>query len=137
MIAVAKRRMIMSLDYLRNQLTPEEQEYVETELVKRSKSTLVAYLLLIFFGFFGAHRFYLGKKNTAIIQLILGIVYWVGDFFYITGNMIGGILMFPYAIWALVDLFLTYRMVKQNKQEKEQEIIEQVLVNRSKASGQL
>ena len=38
------------------------------------KSRLVAFLLCFFFGVFGAHRFYVGKIGTGILQLVtLGV----------------------------------------------------------------
>jgi TM2 domain-containing membrane protein YozV len=37
------------------------------------KSRPVAFLLVLFFGMFGAHRFYVGKTGSAIAQLILSI----------------------------------------------------------------
>jgi len=46
----------------------------------RSKSTAVAYLWLVLFGFFGAHNFYLGKWIWGLVYLAidlagLGIVF--------------------------------------------------------------
>jgi TM2 domain-containing membrane protein YozV len=49
------------------------------------KSRLVAFLLCWLFGFFGAHRFYVGKTGTAILMILTG----------------GGL-----GIWVLVDLIL-------------------------------
>lgn len=40
-----------------------------------SKSRLVAALLAFFLGEFGAHRFYVGKKSSAIWQLILDFLF--------------------------------------------------------------
>ena len=49
-----------------------------------SKSRLVAALLAFFLGEFGAHRFYVGKKSSAIWQIIFGF-----SFFY-SFNLYGG-----------------------------------------------
>jgi TM2 domain-containing membrane protein YozV len=49
------------------------------------KSRLAALLLCLFFGVFGAHRFYVGKIGTGVLQLIT----------------IGGC-----GIWAMVDLII-------------------------------
>jgi hypothetical protein len=46
---------------------------------------LPAVLLCLFFGFFGAHRFYVGKTRSAIVQLLT----------------LGGL-----GVWALADLIL-------------------------------
>ena len=49
------------------------------------KKRLLASILALFFGCFGAHRFYAGKPGTAILQLF----------------SLGGL-----GIWAVVDLFI-------------------------------
>lgn len=41
---------------------------VERDLEHKKKSMALAYVFLIFLGTFGAHRFYVGKKGTAITQ---------------------------------------------------------------------
>jgi TM2 domain-containing membrane protein YozV len=65
------------------------------------KSTGVAYLLWIFLGTFGAHRFYLGRTGSAAFQLILGVLGWFTIWF-----VVGLIFWLPLGIWLLVDLFL-------------------------------
>ncbi len=60
------------------------------------KSTGVAYLLCIFLGGVGAHRFYLGRTGSAVAQLAL----------WLLGLVTGFVLWIPLGIWILVDLFL-------------------------------
>ncbi len=60
------------------------------------KSPGVAYLLCIFFGGFGAHRFYLGSKLGGGLQLGLWLLGWVTLF----------IAWIPLGIWIIIDLFL-------------------------------
>lgn len=55
------------------------------------KSTGVSYLLWLFLGFFGAHRFYLGRTGTGIVQLLMCL------------SVIG---LIPLAFWWLIDAFL-------------------------------
>jgi TM2 domain-containing membrane protein YozV len=61
------------------------------------KSRLVAFILCWFLGTFGAHRFYVGKTGSAIVQLLtLGcfgiwtLIDWIiilcGDFTDVQGN---------------------------------------------------
>ena len=71
------------------------------------KSTGVAYLLCIFFGSFGVHRFYLGHTGTGAVQLILWVAGWVTLF----------LAWIPLGIWIFVDLFLIPGMARdQNMQ---------------------
>lgn len=75
------------------------------------KSPLVAYLLWFFLSSFGAHRFYLGQKGTAIAQLILCIFGYLTLFF-----VIGFALLAVWGVWVLVDAFLIPGMIrKQNE----------------------
>lgn len=61
---------------------------------KKRKSKGVAYLLWLFFGFFGAHRIYLERTGSGIAQLILTLTgigllvtlpWWIADAFLIPG----------------------------------------------------
>ena len=60
------------------------------------KSTGVAYLLCIFLGGLGIHRFYLGRGGTGAAQLILWVLGWVTFF----------VAWIPLGVWLIVDLFL-------------------------------
>jgi TM2 domain-containing membrane protein YozV len=61
------------------------------------KSTGAAYFLWFFLGFFGAHRFYLGRTGTGIVQLLLCL------------SVIG---IIPLAFWWLIDAFRIPDMVR-------------------------
>ena len=54
-----------------------------------NKSRLVATLLCLFLGTLGVHRFYVGKKGTGIIMLLL------------TLTLVGLVIT---SIWSLIDL---------------------------------
>ena len=43
-------------------------------IVKQEKSMGLAYVLLIFLGQLGIHRFYLGRVGTGVAQLLLSLV---------------------------------------------------------------
>lgn len=64
----------------------------------------VAYLLALFLGMFGGHRFYVHKKGTAIMMLILTCS--------VVGSVVSG-------IWLLVDLFLLPSLVAEINAEIE------------------
>ena len=80
------------------------------------KSRLAATLLAWFLGYFGAHRFYIGKTGTAIIMLILNIIGWSTLWVY----GIGFIFLIPVWIWALIDFIL---IVSGNMKDKEGKLI--------------
>ena len=63
------------------------------------KSWIAALLLCIFFGVFGAHRFYVGKIGTAILMLIT----------------LGG-----FGIWTVVDLII---IICQDFKDKEGKVL--------------
>ncbi|MCZ4535823.1 NINE protein [Gordonia terrae] len=62
------------------------------------KSKLVAGLLQIFLGSLGVGRFYIGDNTTGAIQLGLTILGYITAIF-----LIGFVIIFGVAIWALVD----------------------------------
>ena len=72
------------------------------------KSAGVAYLLLLFLGYFGAHRFYAGNTGSAVAQLIMGILGWLT----IWAMGLGLILLVPLGIWLFIDLFLVPGMIR-------------------------
>jgi TM2 domain-containing membrane protein YozV len=65
------------------------------------KSTGVAYLLWLFFGMLGVHRFYLGSSGSGAAILILTLVSILLSFVGI-----GLVLIFIPMIWVFIDLFL-------------------------------
>jgi TM2 domain-containing membrane protein YozV len=71
------------------------------------KSVGAAYLLWLFLGGLGGHRFYMGKTGTAVVQLLMSIFGWAT---IIVG--IGLVLLIPLGIWLLVDAFLIPGIVR-------------------------
>ena len=74
----------------------------ESEFAGERNSTAVAYLLWFVVGVFGGHRFYVGRKGSAIAMLILGLTF--------VGLIITG-------IWALVDAFLIPGMIREANED--------------------
>ncbi|MEJ6008658.1 TM2 domain-containing protein [Novosphingobium aquae] len=72
-------------------LSDTQRMLIEQRVANDKPSTGVAYLLCLFLGPLGAHRFYLGATGTGIVMLILSLTFF--------GLIISG----P---WAFIDLFL-------------------------------
>jgi len=71
-------------------LSTNEQLLIEQRVGNDGKNVVVAYLLWLFLGVFSAHRFYLGRPGTAILQIlsyfiVIGVVWWAVDLFLIPG----------------------------------------------------
>lgn len=88
----------------------QEQILIEQRVANDGKSIAVAYLLLVFFGSLGAHRFYLGKTGTGLTMLAL---FFVG--LLTVAIVIGLIPLVIVGIWCLIDLFLVPGLVQQSK----------------------
>ena len=82
------------------------------------KSTGISYLLWIFLGGFGAHRFYLGRTGSAIAMLVIYILSFI-LLFAAGGGLLGFIVI---GIWWIVDAFLIPGIVRDNNQALQQRI---------------
>lgn len=80
-----------------------EKIYVEARLANEGPSMALAYFFWLFLGIVSAHRFYLGRNGSAIAQII--------SYFFVVG-----------VIWWVVDLFLTYGMVREKQAEMRRRI---------------
>ncbi|ACS99793.1 NINE protein [Paenibacillus sp. JDR-2] len=122
----------------RQDLTLNELMVFNSEMRSSEKSAAIAYLMLLG-GHLGVHRFYLKRKKTAIIQLILFLIATPAYILLSIASaaeqkalQIIGIILFalPAAalfIWVIVDLFLISRMVKEYNKEVERDLIEQII----------
>lgn len=68
----------------------DQQLLVEARVANEQKSQMAAYGLWLFLGIISAHRFYLGRPLSAILQIlsyffIIGFVWWIVDAFLIPG----------------------------------------------------
>ena len=97
--------------------TTQELQLLSSEMDKRKKSSGTAWLLLIFFGALGGHRFYLGQIGTGIAMACVWFVSWF-------------LLFIPIAIWILVDLFLLSGMIRSRNEQEENEVVKQILLMR-------
>lgn len=92
----------------KNRLTDTQRMLIEQRIANDKPSAGVAYLLCLFLGALGAHRFYLGRKGSAIAMLLIGLTFF-------------GLIVT--AIWALIDLFLIPSMINEKVESMRQKMI--------------
>jgi len=112
---------------------------LQSEMKKYQKSVGLAYVLCIFLGIFGIHKFYLRNVRQGIVYLILGLVsipsLIVGEFTGLISFGASGMPLFRFGLVCLgilvilliVDLFTTPRQVRQANMSAENKIIDQLL----------
>ena len=84
-------------------LSTAELTLIEQRVTNDGPSTGVAYLLWLFLWWVSAHRFYLGRPGTAILQIL--------SYFILVGF-----------VWVLIDAFLIPGMIQDKRNEIRQRI---------------
>lgn len=97
-------------------LTTQDRILIETRVGNEGPSTGVAYLLWFFLGFVSAHRFYLGRPGTAILQIL--------SYFILIG-----------VVWLLIDAFLIPSMVRTRQEDIRRRFTSEALATETPASG--
>lgn len=98
-------------------LSTQQQMLIEQRVTNEAKSTGAAYLLWFFLGQLGAHRFYLGRPGSGIVQLLLCIMGWA------TVVIVVGIVpLIILGIWWVVDAFLIPGMIQSQKDKVRQNL---------------
>ncbi|HYD24309.1 MAG TPA: TM2 domain-containing protein [Croceibacterium sp.] len=87
--------------------TAAELSYVEHTVANDSPMTGLAYFLWLFGWFVSAHRFYLGRPGTAVLQIL--------SYFILVGF-----------VWVIVDAFLIPGMVRDKKNAVRGEVMSQL-----------
>ncbi len=116
------RKKGLILNYSRMDLTTQEMQLVNSEVEKRKRNLVVAYLLWFFLGAFGAHRFYFGKIGSGVAMLLI-VVLTLG-----LGAIVSG-------IWALVDAFLMPGWQRTDIDRIERETIELLQTRNDRYTG--
>lgn len=80
--------------------------YIEQRIANEKKSALAAYLLWFFLGFFGAHRFYLGRWVSGLIMLAL---FGIGSALAVV--LVGYLPLAVVAVWWVIDALLIPGMI--------------------------
>jgi TM2 domain-containing membrane protein YozV len=100
---------------LKSQLDTKELLLLDSEVKNNGKSMIVGYVLWYFLGLFGGHRFYTGRKGSAIAQLILTI------------TLIGSLVTF---IWWIVDAFKLHTWIKEQNEVVEANSLQEMMSRR-------
>ena len=80
-----------------------------SETNQHTKSATVAYLLWVFLGGLGAHRFYMGRIGSGFGMMALAVASLILSAFVI--GLIGYPILF---VWWVVDAFQINRWLKEN-----------------------
>jgi TM2 domain-containing membrane protein YozV len=83
-------------------LNVAELMLIEQRVTNDANSTAAAYLLWLFLGWVSAHRFYLGKPVSAVLQIV--------SYFFVVGF-----------IWWLIDAALIPRIIENDKDDQRTE----------------
>ncbi|MGQ3675857.1 TM2 domain-containing protein [Xanthobacter sp. TB0139] len=85
----------------------QQKTYIEARLTNEGPSLALAYFFWLFLGIFSAHRFYLGRTLSAVLQVI--------SYLFVVG-----------IIWWIIDLFLLPDMVRERQDEVRRRIAERL-----------
>lgn len=96
-----------------SEVAVQDRTFIEMRVTNEGPSQTVAYLMWFFLGLLSAHRFYLGRPLSAVIQIL--------SYFIIIGFL-----------WLLLDGFLIPSMVRDR-----QDIIRRRLMKETVAAQQL
>lgn len=103
----------------KGQLDARELMLVELEVRRRGKNMVVAYVLWLFLGLLGGHRYYMRRPVTATVQLILSLT--------VIGLMIT-------SLWWIADAFLLQGYVHDKNREAENEVVDEILAKRQQST---
>lgn len=85
-----------------------QKTYVEARLANEGPSLTLAYFFWLLLGLVSAHRFYLGRTGSAILQII--------SYFFVIG-----------VIWFIIDAFILPRLVRERQDEVRRRIASELL----------
>lgn len=104
-------------------ISTEQQILIEQRVTNEAKSVGAAYLIWLFLGGLGVHRFYLSRSGSGVAMLLFTIV---GIVLLPVG--VGAIALIAVGIWVLVDAFLIPGMVSEHKNKVRNELLQQALI---------
>lgn len=89
-------------------LSTGQLQLIEQRVTNDGPSTAIAYLLWFFLWFVSAHRFYVGRPASAILQIV--------SYFLLIGFF-----------WALIDAFLIPGMLREKRAEMRQKMMVEMM----------
>lgn len=92
---------------MKRDLTAEQLSMVQSEFDKKQKSKGIAFVLWLFTGGIGGHRYYMGDIGYALGMTVT----------------LGGL-----GLWTLIDAFLISGRIEQKNEEIESNIIQNVKI---------
>jgi TM2 domain-containing membrane protein YozV len=101
-------------------LSTEDKILIEQRVANDKPSMGTAYLLGIFLGVFGAHRFYLDRTGSAIVMVIL------------TCTLVGLVITIP---WHIIDWFLIGGWVREKTDSLRRDYTMQAMASLSPPMG--
>lgn len=84
-----------------------DAQAIETRIANEAPNATPAFLLCLFLGMIGAHRFYLGRKFSGFLQLLISL------------TVIGLVVTIP---WAIIDLFLIGGICREEREKMRQQL---------------
>lgn len=103
-------------------LSTQDRMYIEQRISNDAKSAFIAYVLWFFLGFIGAHRFYLGRVFTGLLQLCLFVAGWV-----LAAVAVGLILLAVLGVWWIWDAISIPMMIGSHKRKLRRRLEDEVL----------
>lgn len=96
-------------------LDTNDKLLIEARLANEGPNIVLAYIFWFFLGVFSAHRFYLGRPGSAVLQILLILI------------VIG-------FVWLFVDLFLIPGMVERKRDELRRRLTIEALAEQGRAA---
>ena len=103
---------------IKSQMSAQQLMVLQSEMANRRKSTGLAYVLLLFLGGLGLHRFYLGSTGPGSDDAHFAVV---GAATAAIG--VGVVLLVGLGVWEIVDLFLVPGLVREADLKAETEVV--------------
>lgn len=122
----------------KQELSEKQLSILNSEMEKHKRSVGLAYVLFIFFGSIGVHKFYIGKILWGIVYFLIGVLGWLtiltsgvaaiaDDAEAASGlGTFGIICLVVLGILLLIDLFTIPRQINKKLEKTEADIIKKL-----------